>query len=246
MNRRFFTLDSILNETVQLKDEQAHHALHVLRVKPGQVVVVFDGSGWEATGEVKSVSKRSVEVEIRDRIECDRELPFQLRLAVALPKGDRQRTLVEKLTEVGVHSLIPLKTERSVAQPVEKAIERMRKQVIESSKQCERNRLMEINDPMTFHELIVDDETSDFQKLIASTHLARTSINETKAANTLMLIGPEGGFSENEVNSAIAAGFFSVQLGGRILRIETAAITAAAILGIGNEEKIGLNRSTTN
>ena len=156
MSSRFYTADSIQNDRVGLVEEQAHHLLHVLRIKAGQEVTVFDGSGTEATARVESLNKREVQLEILQRRAVDRELPIELTLAVAIPKGDRQKVLVEKLVELGVTALVPITTERSVAQPNDKALGRLRKSVIEASKQCERNRLMQIESPRTFAELVAD------------------------------------------------------------------------------------------
>ena len=237
MSSRFFTVDSIENDQVTLVDEQAHHLMHVLRIKVGQEVTVFDGSGLEAKAQVDSMTKRDVQLSILQRQSVDRELPVNLTLAVAIPKGDRQKVLVEKLVEIGVSTLIPITTERSVAQPKEKSLERLRKSVIEASKQCERNRLMCIESPRTVSQLIADGEFQTAQRMIATTHGATTPIANVKldpAANQLLVvIGPEGGFTLSENETAAANGFQAIQLGHRILRVETAAIAVAAILGIG-------------
>jgi len=145
-----------------------------------------------------------------------------------LPKGDRQKWLVEKTTELGVTRIIPLVTERGVAQPVEAALQRLRRGVIEASKQCGRNRLMEIGEPRSAAELFAENAVAE-TRLIA--HFGGRPMNATHFPFNIDLIaaiGPEGGFTEAEVAAATAAGWRSVSLGSRILRVETAAIAIAA------------------
>jgi len=156
-----------------------------------------------------------------------------LTLAVALPKGDRQKWLVEKATELGVTRLIPLVTERGVAQPTEAALERLRRSVIEASKQCGRNRLMEIGAPCAASECfaqasaeaihIVADPTGE--SLVAQSWSRRAG---TTATPMIAAVGPEGGFTPEEVAAAQVAGWRLVSLGSRVLRVETAAIALAA------------------
>lgn len=242
MPSRFYTADSIQNNHVSLIDEQAHHLLNVLRIKTGQEITVFDGSGVEATARVESMTKRDVQLEILERRAVDRELPAELTLAVAIPKGDRQKVLVEKLVEVGVACLIPIMTERSVAHPNEKALGRLRKSVIEASKQCERNRLMRIDAPCSFAELVASERFEQSSRLICTTHAAKTPIaqivSEPGVRSIVVAIGPEGGFTRMENELAAANGFQAIQLGHRILRVETAAIVVATLLGIGAQTEL--------
>jgi 16S rRNA (uracil1498-N3)-methyltransferase len=143
-----------------------------------------------------------------------------LTLAVALPKGDRQKWLVEKAVELGVVRIVPLVTERGVAQPVEQALRRLWRAVIEASKQCGRNRLLEIDEPQSW-PLFVERTAGEPRRLLA----------HPTATATTAAIGPEGGFTDEEVALAVVAGWQLVDLGPRILRVETAAILLAAVLG---------------
>src|SRR5436190_713470 len=149
MSDRFFVSPPIAGDRAVLAGDEARHLAAVMRVQIGDEVVLFDGSGVEFTARVTATRKQAVELAIFERREISRELPFSLTLAVALPKGERQKWLVEKATELGVTRIVPLVTERGVAQPVESALERLRRSVIEASKQCGRNRLMEIAAPVT-------------------------------------------------------------------------------------------------
>lgn len=233
MSSRFFSQDSIQSADVRLTDEQAHHLLHVMRLQTGDSIIVFDGSGWEATATVTETRKKEVRASIIERFEVDRELPVKISLAVALPKGDRQKVLVEKLVEVGVSSLIPIKTQRAVAQPTDKALDRLSKNVVAASKQCGRNRLMKISTPLPFADLVGHIDFANHQKLIATTHgptVPLATLDHRK--EILVAIGPEGGFSLDENELAASHGFVAIQLGKRILRVETAAIVAATLLGL--------------
>jgi 16S rRNA (uracil1498-N3)-methyltransferase len=154
MPDRYFVETPITGAQARLEGPEAHHLAHVMRAKPGLQVTLFDGSGAEFDARIETVGRATVELGVLDRIEVDRELARHITLAVSLPKGDRQRWLVEKATELGVARLIPLITARSVAQPVESALARMRRAVIEASKQCGRNRLMEVSAAVPFSDFV--------------------------------------------------------------------------------------------
>ena len=156
MSDRYFVESPVVSDRAVLAGAEAHHLLHVMRAKVGTRVTLFDGSGWEFDAVVERTGRSEVELAIAGRQEIDREAPIAVTLGVALPKGDRQKWLVEKVVELGVARLVPLETERGVAQPVENALERLRRGVIEASKQCGRNRLMEIAGPKTWQEFLAE------------------------------------------------------------------------------------------
>jgi 16S rRNA (uracil1498-N3)-methyltransferase len=147
--------------------------------------------------------------------------------------------LVEKLTELGATTLVPLVTEHGVAQPSDAALERLRRAVIEASKQCGRNRLMTIHEPQRWHEWIsassLAGEPRCLEPLRLIAHPGGKPIDEYSSrfgSPVQLTIGPEGGFSELELAAATAAGWQSVDLGPRILRVETAAIALAAAVAL--------------
>lgn len=239
MADRYFVSEPISGPRARLVDEEAHHLTHVMRARAGDEVTVFDGSGAEWQARVFRVGRNEVELDLLLRREVNRELPLKLTLAVALPKGDRQRWLVEKAVELGVSRLQPLVTERGVAQPVEKALSRLRKTVIEATKQCGRNRLMRIAAPVDYKELIAFPPASDAIRAIADPS-GRQSANALLAfadvstvAELSWLIGPEGGFTNRELDAARSQKWPLVSLGPRILRVETAAIYLAALSAAG-------------
>lgn len=234
MSHRFYCDPRISGETHTLTGSEAHHLSRVMRLPVGDCVTLFDGHGSEWHAVIAQVDKRQVVLELGERLDIDRELPFRLSIACALPKGDRQKVLVEKLVELGIARLIPLETERGVAQPVDKALDRLRRSVIEASKQCERNRLMEIAPAMPLSKLVATSE--DATRLIAHPQGDSLSTTRDGAGPMLVAIGPEGGFTHDEVQAAIDADWRKIGLGPRILRVETAAIAVAACFGLPHEE----------
>jgi 16S rRNA (uracil1498-N3)-methyltransferase len=235
MARRCYSETPIDGDRATLDGSEAHHLLHVLRATPGTEVTLFDGSGCEFDAEVTACKRSTVELAVTARREVDRELPQPLVLGVALPKGDRQRWIVEKSVELGVTRLVPLVTERSEKQGGEK----LGRYVVEASKQCGRNRLMEIAEPVRWSDWLASDQpmggVSDAEP---RRWVAHPTGERPKAAQlaerrpSLLAIGPEGGLSDAEVESAVAAGWELVGLGERILRIETAALGLVACLTV--------------
>lgn len=213
----------------RLQGDEARHATRVMRLGAGDAVTLFDGTGWEYTAVVRSVARSEIELVVTAAESIDREAPVRVTLGVAMPKGDRQKVLVEKLTELGVACLTPLVTERSVAQPKASGVEKLRRTVIEASKQCGRNRLMQIDEPTPLQAFL--ERCDADRRLIAHPHRDRQAPATSVEGPVAVAIGPEGGFTEDEVAAAEAAGWGAVSLGRAILRVETAAIAAAARFG---------------
>lgn len=236
MNRRFFSETVIDGDSATLADSEAHHLMHVLRAVVGDNVILFDGSGNEFQAVVESMTRREVTLKIVEGTAVDREADRMVTLAVALPKGDRQKWLVEKCVELGVHAIIPLQTARSVALPKSSAIQKLNRAVIEASKQCGRNRLMQIAAAQSFEDLI-GSQTDRVARIMAHPYdapdFSQVADSLSNGQPVLTAVGPEGGFSDEEVSAAQTAGWQTFALGPRILRIETAAIAVAARL-IGN------------
>lgn len=234
MSERFFSAAPITSDCVTLDGPEAHHLLHVMRAAVGQEVTLFDGSGAEFTTEVTACGRASVDFKILERREVDRELPFPLVVGVSLPKGDRQRWLAEKLTELGTTALVPLVTERGVAEPNDNAVERLRRSVVEAAKQCGRNRLMRIAAPQAWNDWVRSDKSnSDNRRLVAHPGGQRLAeLNLVSPQPPMLAIGPEGGLTDAEVSAAVAAGWQTVDLGPRILRVETAAVALAAVVAV--------------
>jgi 16S rRNA (uracil1498-N3)-methyltransferase len=208
-----------------------------MRAKRGDEVVLFDGGGAEFPARVEGIERQQVRLAILARVEIDRELATPLTLGVALPKGDRQKWLVEKATELGVARLVPLVTARGVAQPAAAAIDRLRRGVIEASKQCGRNRLMEIDQPHDWAVYVAAAPTGVLRLMgHPGGSPASAALGGAAPADPVWLaVGPEGGFTDDEVALARSAGWQAIGLGERILRVETAAVWLAAVVAVATE-----------
>jgi 16S rRNA (uracil1498-N3)-methyltransferase len=230
MADRYFSDAPLTGEQAILGGSEAHHLLHVMRAKVGAEIIVFDGRGGEWWAVVTKLGRTDVELALRKHRPIERELPIEFTLAVSLPKGDRQRWLVEKCVELGVAKLAPLTSSRSTVSATEPPA-KLARYVVEASKQCGRNRLMEIAKPRAW-DLFVS-QTLEANKLIA--HPGGIPVNEINRQcdlPVLLAIGPEGGFTDDEVQSARDHGWQVVGLGERILRIETAAMALVARLAV--------------
>ena len=234
MADRYFVETPIQDSRAVLTAAEAHHLAHVMRAKPGDTVVLFDGSGAEFTARVERVGRSEIELAVLTREAIDRELPVPITLGVALPKGDRQRWLVEKAVELGVARLVPLETEWAVERSTAAAAARLQRAVIEASKQCGRNRLMEIAAPQKLADFLVS-APPDGARLIAHPDAGDAGSAIDRLANgtpphVTLAVGPEGGFAPAEIETAKTRGWQIVGLGPRILRVETAAVALVAAI----------------
>lgn len=237
MAERYFVETPIVGDRAVVAGDEAHHLLHVMRAKVGQQATLFDGSGAEFAARIERLGRTEAELLILERQEVDRELARPLTLAVALPKGDRQRWLVEKAVELGVTRLVPLETAHGVAQPVDKALARLRRTVIEASKQCGRNRLMEITASRKWSDFCRAEPAAGVLRLLAdpSGETALSVVPLREATGVEAAIGAEGGWAAEELSQARLHGWQAVHLGRRILRIETAALALAAAISLMGE-----------
>lgn len=226
---------------------EAHHLLHVLRLKPGDEVQLFDGVGNEFDSIVESVSKKSLRVMIQESRHVSREATRELVVVSAVPKSDRQQFLVEKLVELGVRAWIPVEFENSALGVEEKSLDKWRRYVVEACKQCRRNELMSIVGcarKISPWEVLDSDAVREVLKSNAGSADSeglrwcldprgsepRSGMPISQASTHAIAIGPEGGFSETELACAREKGWQLVSWGERILRLETAAIAIAANL----------------
>ena len=229
MADRFFAPELPATGGIALTGDEARHLARVARREVGDLVEVFDGRGRAFVARVDSVERDRVVLSLRDEIE-DRRPLVDLSLFVAAPKGDRFDWLIEKATELGVSRLVPLKTERSVVDPRTSKIERLRRAVIEASKQCGRNGLMIVAEPLSVTEAFQNDAASI--RLIADAgglpaHRWPAIPQDSRVA---LAVGPEGGWTDTERRLAAECGWTVVGLGPTRLRVETAAIAGSSIL----------------
>ncbi len=231
MAERFYTNCHLQPGRFVLEGPEARHLAAVRRFRPGDAVCLFNGDGHEYAARIEKIERRQVILEVVDVSSPQRELPLALEVAAPLPKADRAQFLVEKLTELGVASFVPLVSARSVVQPRETRLEKLRRYVVEASKQCGRNVLMSV-EPMTEWPDYCRRTGSVGPKVFAHPGAHREDAQplpddarSVRGAHLCLAVGPEGGFTEEEVVLALAAGWRCVDLGPRILRVETAALT---------------------
>jgi 16S rRNA (uracil1498-N3)-methyltransferase len=230
MSERFYVPQPLTEGAmVELEGAEAHHLATVCRLGPGDAVYLFNGDGNEYAARVLEAGRHQARLEVTARAAPPRELPFELEVAAPLPRGDRARFLVEKLTELGARRLTPLATRRSVVQPRETRREKLQRYIIEASKQCGRNRLMEIG-PFTDWPTYCTALAAE-RKVLA--HPGGSAGNPAAlavpaGASLAVVVGPEGGFTDEEIELARSAGWQLLDLGPRILRVETAALVLAS------------------
>ena len=238
MTNRFFidrTISRWDADEVLLAGDEAHHFCKVMRGKVGDLLVLFDGTGPYSHGMVRSIQKEGIRIRIMETFADDVESPLRLTVAAALPKGDRQWFLIEKLAELGVARFVPVQMERSVDRANDAVILRLRRYVIEAAKQCGRNVLMEIADevPMgRLNNLLTAETTKFLLHPVALGNVGQATASQAVAdipSRMAILVGPEGSFTDQEVALALQSGFRPLDLGRRILRTETACIAAAAL-----------------
>ncbi|MBX9622334.1 MAG: 16S rRNA (uracil(1498)-N(3))-methyltransferase [Gemmataceae bacterium] len=229
MADRFYTPDPLPAGEYVLSGPEAHHLVTVRRFGPGDRVVLFNGDGHDYPAEVVAADRKRTVLTVGAPVRVDRELPFVVEVAAALPKGDRGDFLIEKLTELGVGRFVPLRTARTVVEPKEARLNKLRQAVIEASKQCGRNVLMRVGPLTEWADYLAAADRPAVRFLLhppgeGSQAGLPSAVNEGVA----FAVGPEGGFTDDEVTAAEAAGWRRASLGPRVLRVETAAIAAAA------------------
>jgi 16S rRNA (uracil1498-N3)-methyltransferase len=202
---------------------EAHHLATVCRAKAGEVVSLFNGLGREGTGRIATVQKKQVLIVIDSILKTPP--PADRTIAVAFPKGDRAMVLIEKCVELGIARIVPLETERSVTLPGEGKRDRLERVIIEACKQCGRNHLMTLSPTTALATFLHEGKgwMLDPQGEILSLR--------SEEFPTRFAIGPEGGWSDAERKLADSLGWKRVRLAGHVLRVETAALAVAAVMG---------------
>ncbi len=231
MSQRFFLSQTPTDDTATLAGDEARHLSRVMRVKAGDPVELFDGQGTSWSATVTCIERNEVTLRIDAKYTDKISQQPVITLAVALPKGERQKWLIEKITELGTDYLIPLTTSRSVAQPTSAAISRLKRGVVEACKQSKRNRLLEITPSQSLDTLLSTASTRMRILACPMSSDSMQSVLSTPIDEILIVIGPEGGFTEEELALSRAHDFQHMSLGQNILRIETAAIAAAVLAG---------------
>ena len=225
MRVRLYVPEAEIGKEAAISKDQIRH-LKVLRVKEGDKIGIFDGKGRQFE-TIYSEKVRSGKVLVERLIEAREEPKVRITLATAVPKGSRMDVLIEKVSELGVTDIVPIVCSRSVVEPRESKIERLRKVAIEACAQSERCIVPTISEPIELAKLL--DKTKNYNQAFICHASGRPIGKEYKdTSNVLIIVGPEGDFTPAELEAAQNAGCVKVSLGPTILRTETAAITAVA------------------
>jgi 16S rRNA (uracil1498-N3)-methyltransferase len=234
MPRFYVSQPLAIGQLVQLPETVAHH-IQVLRLAQGELVTLFNGEGGEYTAALTEIAKRSVSAEVKAHLAREAELPFAVTLAQALPEGSKMDWIIEKAIELGVSGFQPLAAQRCVvrlsAERAEKKLEHWRGIIVSASEQSGRNRLALLAPPQDYKNWIIQQ---DLHRRIILTPRADQSLagwarHQPPQAVTLV-VGPEGGLSEQEEALALRHGALPLAMGPRILRTETAALAAVSVL----------------
>lgn len=230
MPRVFVPSERLSGEKVVLDGEPHRHLVKVLRLQPGSDVQIFDGGGTEIEARVVAVGPRTIELALGHR-RAVALAPVSITLLQAVPKGERMDLIVQKATELGVVAIVPVLADRSVARPGAGRTRRWQTIAQEAARQSARADVPAISDPLPLAEAVARAPEGARFVLWEEEHgqSLRRALDGGPRAITL-LVGPEGGFAVGEVVEARTHGFVPVGLGPRILRVETAAIVALALV----------------
>src|SRR3990167_7378792 len=235
MTTRIFQPMALQPATViRLNEQASHHLARVLRATIHDPVIIFNGQGGEYEGVIKQIEKKQVTVEIMQHVAREVESPLEIWLAQGISRGEKMDYIIQKSVELGVKKIIPLFTERCNVKldhaRGEKRQEHWQSIAVSACEQSGRNRIPEVLLPQSIDTWLMTVQAE--YCFVLSPH-AEQKVKEwtiPKTAQIVLLIGPEGGLSEQEINQALQHHFFSLNLGPRIMRTETAAVAAIAAL----------------
>ncbi|MDY7030275.1 MAG: 16S rRNA (uracil(1498)-N(3))-methyltransferase [Thermodesulfobacteriota bacterium] len=239
MPRFFIEKEAVKDNVAEIVGEDARNISRVLRLGIGDNVILFDEDGLEYHCVIRQRNSKRLKVEIIQKVYLQRESSVEIILGQGLPKLHKMDIIVQKSTELGIHELVPFHAHRSMPkldrERLIKKVERWRKIALEATKQCGRNIIPHIEYPIDFKEIIKNEEATDGLKLFLWEGDGTIDLREILQANSdkkrfIVLVGPEGGFTDKEVQDANEHGFKTASMGSRILRSETASISIVSII----------------
>jgi len=221
--------------TIDLPEAVAHHALRVLRLRPGEAIALFDGTGGEYPARL-AVEGKTARAALGEFDPREAEPPTRITLVQGLPGGDKMDWIVEKAVELGAHRIVPVAARRSVLQlsgaRLDKRLDHWRRVARAACEQCGRNRLPQVDAPLSLADWLA---TAQGPQLLcdpaAEAGLPAALAALAPADGLTLLVGPEGGWSDEELESARRHGARPVRLGDRVLRTETAGLALLAAAG---------------
>lgn len=235
---RFFTKD-IENNKAYIKDEDAKHIKKVLRMKIGESIDICDTNGYDYIGAIDELSDSFVCVKLNEKMPSKSEPSINLTLYQAMPKGDKMEFIIQKATELGIVKIVPVISKFCVSRPDEKTAkkktERYQRIAFEAAKQSQRGIIPVIENQISFDEALCQMEKSKGSMIFyeKATDSFKNAINvavENKNKDISIMVGSEGGFAEEEIAQAIEKNIQIISLGNRILRCETAPLTAISVI----------------
>ncbi|MBI5632734.1 MAG: 16S rRNA (uracil(1498)-N(3))-methyltransferase [Nitrospirae bacterium] len=230
MTRLFLDRSIQKERVIHLTGEKAHYISAVLRCKIHDPLIVTDSTGTAYSAQISAITKKLAAIEILEPFNQDNESPLDIVLVQGLLKGEKMDLVIQKATELGVKEIAPVVTERSQVRETRK-LQRWQKIAEEASRQCGRNMIPLIHEPAAYEAALAGQDRGRgiicWEKGQAPFSAAADAFKGEK--KIVLCIGPEGGFSEKEVKTAKGCGLTIASLGRRILRAETAALTAVAL-----------------
>jgi 16S rRNA (uracil1498-N3)-methyltransferase len=218
---------------VELDGTAANHIARVLRLRVGDALILFDNAGGEYAATVVAFARKTVRVAVGEYYPVSRESPLRVTLAQGISRGERMDVVVQKATELGVKRIVPVLAARTVVRlndaQAANRLRRWRAIAVAACEQCGRNSLPEVTAPMTLQQFLVSQLPDGLRLMLRPDGGLKVRDLPASSAVTV-LIGPEGGLSDAEQSAALAAQFKGLSLGPRILRTETAALAALAVI----------------
>ena len=230
---RIYTTQALEPDSItELEPGPSQHLARALRMQVGSELILFDGRGGQYPAMITAVGKKQVTVETRSLDEREVESPLNIHLGIAISRGERMDWIIQKATELGVDRVTPLLSERTEVklkgERAEKKIAHWQQIAISACEQCGRNRIPQIESLTSFARWTPTTEAD--LKLVLHHRADKLPAESSPPESIALLIGPEGGLSTSEIDTAESAGFLSLKLGPRILRTETAPLTAITAL----------------
>ena len=252
LQRLAVTATQICDRTIDLTREQQHYLNRVLRLQAGDRFIAMDGRGhwWSAVLEVRETG---LFASIAEEIAANRELPVEVTLMAALPKGNGFDEVVRQAAELGVASIVPVTSDRTLLKPSSQKVDRWKRIAAEAAEQSERQIVPTILEPVSFDIAVKDccqkhrficlarGENRHLWDCLVSLEPPGSPLirgeQEREELAIVIAVGPEGGWTDGEVERAIEFGFEAVSLGSRILRAVTAPIVALSLVGAALEKR---------
>ena len=225
--------DLIIDNEARITGTDYKHIVKVLRLKAGASITLFDSDATEYYGKISDIDKKEIIISIEGSQKVNTDSPIEITLLQGMPKADKMDYIIEKATELGVHKIVPVITERSQIRDRDR-LKRWERIALEASKQCGRTKPTIIENTLNFEDALNVYSNNELPIILqVNTEVsAKTYIKNSLQApqNIVLFVGPEGGFTDNEVLLGKEMGFIVLGLGPRVLRTETASVSVLSIL----------------